>query len=267
MEEQQASDRVWSTLIQRQTPQVERYACREYLEGFALLNLPPTHVPSLEALNQAITPRTGWRLQRTSIRYSDAVPWYRHFARRIFLITNYMRTWEELDFTPEPDMFHDMFGHLPFMVLPAYTALQEIFGPAFLRTDAEHREQIKRIAWFTTEFGMMREGDGLKVFGAGLLSSVGEIRHVMEGRTPILPFSIENVITRTKAIYTYNETLFAIDSLAALKDELRSYFDSLPTAAPEADPARDSAIEDWELADLADAPGAPRKAVTAVSPA
>ena len=266
MERQQESDRVWTTLVERQTPQIERYACREYLEGFAILDLPSSHVPSLEFLNQAITPRTGWRLERTPIRYSDAVPWYRHFARKIFLITNYMRSWEELDFTPEPDMFHDMFGHLPFMVLPAYTALQEIFGPAFLRTDAEHREQIKRLAWFTTEFGMIREGGGLKVFGAGLLSSVGEIRHVMEGRTPILPFSIENVIKHTKAIYTYNETLFAIESLAALKEELSGYFATLPIAAPETDTAPDAPIEDWELDDLVGAPGAPRPA-SAVSPA
>jgi phenylalanine-4-hydroxylase len=260
MEQQQEQDRVWRTLVQRQTPQVERYACREYLEGFAVLRLPQDHVPSLEALNQVITPRTGWSLQRTPVRYSDAVPWYRHFARRTFLITDYMRSWEELDFTPEPDMFHDIFGHLPFMVLPEYTALQELFGPAFLRTDPEHREQIKRLAWFTTEFGLLREGNGLKVFGAGLLSSVGEIRHVMEGRTPILPFSVENVITRTKAIYTFNETLFAIDSLPALKDELRAYFDSLPQGAPDPSDHEDALAEDWELTDLATAPGAPQRA-------
>jgi phenylalanine-4-hydroxylase len=170
MERQQESDRVWSTLVQRQTPQVERHACREYLEGFAILDLPPTHVPSLEALNRAITPRTGWRLQRTPIRYSDAVPWYRQFARKVFLITNYMRTWEELDFTPEPDMFHDMFGHLPFMVLPAYTALQEIFGPAFLRTDAEHREQINALPG-SRPSSADAEGDGLKVSAPAALRS------------------------------------------------------------------------------------------------
>ena len=263
MENGREQDRVWETLVRRQRPQVEAFACQEYLEGLAILSLPEDRVPSLQALNASITPRTGWRLRRTPVRYSDAVPWYRHFARRLFLITDYMRSWEELEFTPEPDMFHDIFGHLPFMVLPEYTALQDLFAPAFLRTDARHRELIKRLAWFTTEFGLIREGGRLKIFGAGLLSSVGEMQHVMQGRTPVLPFSVENVIARTKAIYTYNETLFAFDSLEGLKAELLAWFDSLPVAPIEEDRGvvDDVApLEDWELADLATAPGAPQRA-------
>lgn len=264
----QAQHDVWKTLFLRQLPNVQAFACREYLDGFRILGLPTDHLPSLDALNGVITPLTGWRTRRTHVRYSDAVPWYRHFARRIFLITDYIRTWQELEFTPEPDMFHDIFGHLPFMVLPEYTALQDLFAPAFLRTDAEHREHIKRLAWFSTEFGLIREAGRLKVFGAGLLSSVGEIQHVMEGHTPILPFSVENVITQTKAIYTYNENLFAFDSIDALKAELRAYFDSLPVAPIQDDPGAGDAtasLEDWELADLASAPGAPRQTTTVES--
>jgi phenylalanine-4-hydroxylase len=170
-----------------------------------------------------------------------------------------MRSWQELDFTPEPDMFHDIFGHLPFLVLPEYTGLLDLFAPAFLRTDDDHREHIKRLAWFTTEFGLIRQAGRLKVFGSGLLSSVGEIRHVMDGRTPILPFSVELILARTKAIYTFNETLFAFDSLAALTSELRAYFDSVPPRALPDLPTRDedeSNLVDWELADLAGGPGA-----------
>jgi len=121
---------VWSTLVRRQTPQVEAFACREYLEGSAILRLPDDRLPSLEELESVITPRTGWRLRRTPIRYSDALPWYRHFGRKTFLVTDYMRSWHELDFTPEPDMFHDIFGHLPFLVLPEYTSLLVVENPA-----------------------------------------------------------------------------------------------------------------------------------------
>ena len=261
MDAGQEPNGVWSTLVRRQTPQVEAFACREYLEGSAILRLPDDRLPSLEELESVITPRTGWRLRRTPIRYSDALPWYRHFGRKTFLVTDYMRSWHELDFTPEPDMFHDIFGHLPFLVLPRYAALLDLFAQPFLRTDDQHRQHIKRLAWFTTEFGLLREAGRLKVFGAGLLSSVGEMRHVMDGRTPILPFSINNVLTRTKAIYTFNETLFAFDSLAALTSELRAYFDSVPTAArPEirAGAGGETALEDWELADLAGGPPAVR---------
>jgi phenylalanine-4-hydroxylase len=248
-----AQHKLWRTLFERQLPNVRRWACREYLEGFDLLGLPADRVPSLEELNAAITPQTGWRLRRTPVRYSDALPWYRHFARRIFLITNYLRSWEELDFTPEPDMFHDIFGHLPFMVLPDYTAIQDLFALPYLRASPEKREEIKRVAWYSTEFGLIRQAGELKILGAGILSSAGETQHVMAGNTPILPFRISHVIERTKAIYTYNEVLFVVDSLQALRAELETYFESIPAVNPiePADlPQPEGMLEDWELTDL-----------------
>ena len=218
---------VWRDLYSRQLQNVRKYACREYLEGFDILSLHADRIPSLNELNAEITPRTGWRTVRTVVRYSDAVPWYHHFAKRQFLITDYMRGRHEMDFTPEPDMFHDIFGHLPFMALPEYAALQDMFAPAFLKATAEQRENIKRLAWFSTEFGLIRENGGHKIFGAGLLSSFGEIGHVMAGNTPVHPFTIENVIGYDKAIYTFNEVLFEFESLDALKEELARYFDSI----------------------------------------
>lgn len=218
---------IWATLYARQAPTVLEHASRHYLEGFEILGMPAERIPSLPQLNAVITPRTGWRTVRTVVRYSDAVPWYHHFAKRQFLITDYMRGRHELDFTPEPDMFHDIFGHLPFMVLPEYTELQEMFAPAFLRANAEQRENIKRLAWFSTEFGLIREEGELKIFGAGLISSHGEIKHIMAGNTPVRPFTVENVIGYAKAIYTFNEVLFEFESIAALKLELARYFDSI----------------------------------------
>lgn len=218
---------VWRDLYARQLPNVHRYACQQYLDGFEILNLPAERIPQLNELNAAITPRTGWRTVRTVVRYSDAVPWYHHFAKRQFLITDYLRGRHEMDFTPEPDMFHDIFGHLPFMVLPEYAALQELFAPAFLKANDEQRENIKRLAWFSTEFGLIRQDGELKIFGAGLISSFGEIQHVMEGKTPVRPFTIENVIGYEKAIYTFNEVLFEFASIEALKLELHRYFETI----------------------------------------
>jgi phenylalanine-4-hydroxylase len=219
--------KIWQTLYRRQLPRVEKYACREYLEGFDILELPADQIPGLDFLNGRITPRTGWSTVRTKIRYSDAVQWYRHFACREFLVTDYLRDWGELDFTPEPDMFHDIFGHLPFMVLPAYTELQDLFAPAFHRANPEQRENIKRLAWFSTEFGLIREAGEVKIFGAGLISSSGEMEHVLAGNVPLLPFKVETIINYDKAIWSYNQQLFVFDSLADLKDELQWYFDSL----------------------------------------
>lgn len=227
MTDPRQQDRIWATLYERQLPRVRKHACREYLEGAGRLALPPDRVPGLEELNAAITPATGWQAVRTSVRYSDAVPWYRAFARKQFLVTDYMRDWPELEFTPEPDMFHDIFGHLPFMTLSRYTDLQEMFAPAFERADAKQREDIKRLAWFSTEFGLIHEQGQLKVFGAGLISSIGEIENVVSGSVPVLPFTIENVIGHDKAIYSFNEALFVFENLESLKQELASYFDLL----------------------------------------
>jgi phenylalanine-4-hydroxylase len=218
---------IWAILYARQLPNIRKYVCQHYLEGFDILGLPEDHIPKLPELNAVITPRTGWRTVRTAVRYSDALPWYHHFAKKQFLVTNYLRDWHELDFTPEPDMFHDIFGHLPFMLLPEYTALQEMFALAFLRANNEQREHIKRLAWFSTEFGLIRENAKIKIFGAGLISSYGEIQRPAAGSVPILPFTIKNVIGYDKAIYSFNKVLFVIDSIEALKAELSRYFDTL----------------------------------------
>lgn len=227
MEFSQEQHAVWEVLYKRQLPRIRQHACRAYLEGFGVLGLPSDRIPSLQELNRCLLPRTGWRTVRTRVRYTDGLPWYRAFARKHFLVTDYMRTRKELDFTPEPDMFHDIFGHLPFMALPAYTRLQEMFAPAFLRADAGQRENIKRLAWFSTEFGLIREDGELKVFGAGLISSSGEMDHVMGGRVPLRPFTVQNVIGFEKAIYSFNEVLFVFDSIEALECELGSYFGGL----------------------------------------
>ncbi len=182
-----------------------------YLRGAEILDLPADCIPSLAALNARITPRTGWQVVRTPVRYSDAVPWYTQFARRRFMVTDYMRGWDELEFTPEPDMFHDIFGHLPFMVLPEYTSLQEMFAPAFIGANDRQREDIKRLAWYSTEFGLIREEAELKIFGAGLMSSSGEIENVLQGHVEIQPFTIENVIGHEKAVWSYNDVLFCFE--------------------------------------------------------
>lgn len=219
---------IWRILYATQAPKVKKYACREYLEGSDYLKLPDDHIPSVQWLNKKITPRTGWKTVRTKVRYSDAVQWYQHFAKKEFLITDYVRSREELTFTPEPDMFHDVFGHLPYFTLPRYVEIQELFAPAFhkAKTDDE-RENVKRLAWFSTEFGLIRENGELKVFGTGLISSSAEMEHVLAGNTPLMEFDVETIVNFDKAIWSFNNQLFIFESLEALKRELTRYFDSL----------------------------------------
>ena len=219
---------IWRTLYQRQTLKINRYACKEYIAGFNALQLPENFIPSTAWLNERITPRTGWKTVRTKVRYSDAVQWYQHFSRKEFLITDYVRSRDELEFTPEPDMFHDVYGHLPYFTLPEYVAIQEMFAPAFNKAlSDEQRENIKRLAWFSTEFGLILENGQRKIFGTGLISSSGEMEHVLAGNTPIEPFKVETIVNFDKAIWSFNKTLFEFESLPALKKELARYFDEL----------------------------------------
>jgi phenylalanine-4-hydroxylase len=219
---------IWRMLYERQAPKVKQYACNEYLEGSQNLKLPPDHIPSIQWLNERITPRTGWKTIRTRVRYSDAVQWYQHFARKEFLVTDYVRSKDELEFTPEPDMFHDVYGHLPYFTLPRYAGIQEMFAPAFHKaTTDEQRENIKRLAWFSTEFGLIRQDGELKVFGTGLISSSAEMEHVLAGKTPLLDFRVETIVNFDKAIWSFNNQLFVFDSLESLKAELARYFDTL----------------------------------------
>ena len=179
---------IWTALYDNLLPRVRQYACEDYLQGFELLELPRDRIPSLDYLNARITPRTGWECVRTTVRYTSAVPWYHEFAQKHFLVTDYIRTWDEFDWTHEPDMFHDIFGHLPFMTLKHYAELEEMFAPTFLRANDEQRENIKRLAWFSTEFGIIREKGRLKIFGAGLISGAAEFDNVINETVPLMPF-------------------------------------------------------------------------------
>jgi phenylalanine-4-hydroxylase len=125
-------------------------------------------------------------------------------------------------------MFHDIFGHLPFFMLPEYAELQEMFAPAYLASETkEEKENIKRLAWYSTEFGMKREDGELKVFGTGLMSGGDEFTRAAEGKMTYHEFSIENVVGHDKVMYEQHSDLYVIESVDALEAELARYFDPI----------------------------------------
>jgi phenylalanine-4-hydroxylase len=160
-------------------PHLLEHICHEYKTGLGLLDLDPRRIPTVAHLNERITPHTGWRIERTAVRYTPADDWYVKFARRIFLITDYLRTREQMIFTPEPDMFHDIFGHLPYLTLDFYARLEDKFAPAYQKATPTEREVIKRLAWYSTEFGLVMEDNRIKVFGAGIISGRAELANTI----------------------------------------------------------------------------------------
>ena len=179
-------------------PYLLEHLCHEYHRGLELLELDPHHIPTVAHLNEHITPRTGWRVERTVVRYTPADDWYKKFAQRVFLITDYLRTRDQMEFTPEPDMFHDIFGHLPFLTQKFYADIEDKFAPAYMKATQEEREVIKRLAWYSTEFGLVVQENRFKVFGAGIISGRKELtRTIME----FYRLGRDNVIDYTKPIY------------------------------------------------------------------
>jgi phenylalanine-4-hydroxylase len=171
---------IWADLFAGvHRPYLMEHICREYVDGLALLELDPLHIPTVAHLNERITPRTGWRIERTAVRYTLADDWYKKFAQRIFMITDYLRTRDQLEFTPEPDMFHDIFGHLPYLTQGFYARIEDKFAPAYLKATTDEREVIKRLAWYSTEFGLVMEDNRFKVFGAGTISGRSELTNTI----------------------------------------------------------------------------------------
>ena len=176
-EEQHA---IWAELFSGvYRPDLQEHICEEFHHGFERLALNPDRIPTIGELNERITPHTGWKVERTTVRYTNADDWYLKFARRIFLVTDYLRSREQISFTPEPDMFHDIFGHLPYLTMPFYAALEDKFAPAYIKATPSEREVIKRLAWYSTEFGLVVERNRLKVFGAGIISGRAELANTI----------------------------------------------------------------------------------------
>jgi phenylalanine-4-hydroxylase len=176
-EEQHA---IWTDLFAGvHQPYLMEHICQEFKTGLALLELDPYHIPTVAHLNDRITPRTGWHIERTIIRYTLADDWYKKFAQRVFLITDYLRTRDQMEFTPEPDMFHDIFGHLPYLTMEFYARIEDKFAPAYMKATQDEKEVIKRLAWYSTEFGLVVQENRFKVFGAGIISGRAEFANAI----------------------------------------------------------------------------------------
>jgi phenylalanine-4-hydroxylase len=197
---------IWADLFAGiHQPYLLEHLCQQWKDGLQLLDLDPLHIPTVAHLNDHITPRTGWHIERTVVRYTLADDWYKKFAQRIFLITDYLRSRDQMEFTPEPDMFHDIFGHLPYLTMEFYARIEDKFAPAYLKATPDEREVIKRLAWYSTEFGLVMEDNRFKVFGAGIISGRAEFANaIME----FYRLSRDNVINYSEAVFEQLNDLF-----------------------------------------------------------
>ncbi|MEN9934510.1 MAG: hypothetical protein RLZZ387_1089 [Chloroflexota bacterium] len=213
----------WATLYARQMERMPEHACAEWLAGFPRLGLDPARLPDPRAVSARLREMSGWTLGDAQNEYLGATEWFEHIRERRFPVTNYIRTPEELAFTPLPDLFHEYFGHLAFFTDRRFGDIAQAFGPLYFAGDERQQLEVARLWWYTTEFGLIREGGALKAFGAGLLSSIDELDKAFAPDTPRLPFDIRRAAETPSAVYNMHSTYWVFDSVEQIAEIIRAY--------------------------------------------
>jgi len=208
----QEQNAVWSELVRRRMPQLQEHACREYLLGFEQIELREDQLPDLKAVSTLLGPRTGWQSTPVS-GFLPADAFFEMLANRMFPTTTWLRSRESMEYTPEPDIFHDVFGHVPMHAHPIFGDFLQHYGKvcAGLRS-AEALEQMGRLFWFTVEFGLIRQDGRVKVYGSGLISSHGECTRVLDGGCEIRPFDLDQVLAQRFDTGSMQPILYAVES-------------------------------------------------------
>jgi phenylalanine-4-hydroxylase len=204
---------VWAELVNRRMPQLLQHACQEYLDGFEQIGLREDQLPDLKAVSARLQPRTGWQ----STPVSGFLPpdaFFEMLAARMFPTTTWLRSRESLEYTPEPDIFHDVFGHVPMHAHTVFGNFLQHYGQicARLMHDPIALEKMGRVFWFTVEFGVIRQNGELKVYGSGLISSHGECTRVIEGGAEIRDFDLDQVMNQEFDTGAMQPVLYAVES-------------------------------------------------------
>jgi phenylalanine-4-hydroxylase len=205
---------IWRELVQRRLPQLEEHASAAYLEGFQAIGLKPDALPDLTAVSARLQPRTGWSSTPVS-GFLPADAFFEMLAARMFPTTTWIRSREAMEYTPEPDIFHDVFGHVPMHAHPVFADFLEHYGKVCAGlTSQDDLERMGRLFWFTVEFGVIREAGKIKVYGSGLISSHGECTQVIEraGGLEIREFDLEKVLDTVVDVSKMQPVLYAIES-------------------------------------------------------
>jgi phenylalanine-4-hydroxylase len=207
---------VWALLYARRLRALQETGSRVFLRGAEAIGLGPDQVPDLAAVNARLAARTGW----SAVPVAGFIPAPQFFgclAMRRFPTTIIVRPREQLDYLPEPDIFHDVFGHVPLHADPVFADFLQRFGALAAAAETEAQTaRMARLFWFTVEFGLIREGGRVKVYGSGLISSHGDAANALGPACERRPFSLDAVFAQPFAIDRFQEVLFVIDSFDQL---------------------------------------------------
>ncbi|MGH8123545.1 MAG: phenylalanine 4-monooxygenase [Rudaea sp.] len=233
-----ADHATWATLFKRQREVLHGRACREFIDNQQRFGMTPDAIPKFDDLNRVLRKVTGWEL----IGVEGLLPeltFFDHLANRRFPVTWWIRRPEQIDYISEPDLFHDLFGHVPLLLNPLFGDYIQAYGAGGVKAHglgAEALVNLTRLYWYTVEFGLIRErdksgDDGLRIYGSGIVSSKGESIHCLESSAPNrIGFDMPRIMRTRYRIDTYQKTYFVIDSFEQLMNATRPDFTSLYAA-------------------------------------
>ena len=204
---------VWDTLFARQSEMLVGRASSAFMRGIDVLKLSKPGIPDFAELNERLMAATGWSVVAVPGLVPDEV-FFRHLANRRFVAGNFIRRADQLDYLQEPDVFHDVFGHVPMLTDPVFADYMAAYGQGGLRSlgyGALHK--LARLYWYTVEFGLIEEDGALRIYGAGIVSSYGESRFALDDPTPNrIAFDLKRVMRTNYIIDDYQQSYFVIPS-------------------------------------------------------
>lgn len=219
-----ADHALWRRLYERQAKLLPDYACREFSAGLEAMQI-ADGIPNLEAISRQLVKATGWRLLAVPGLVPDDV-FFAHLARRQFPVTNWIRKPEEIDYLVEPDIFHDFFGHVPLLFDSVFADYMQAYG--IKGTEAQRLGAtaiLARLYWYMVEFGLIRTPEGIRAYGAGMLSSHAETVFSVDDASPHrIRFDLDRVMRTKYRIDDFQETYFVLDSFQELFEATRRDF-------------------------------------------
>lgn len=209
----------WGRLYERQRALLPGLACREFLRAQDAMGMSPRQIPRLEQINEVLAAATGWTLVGVEGLLPE-LDFFEHLAHRRFPVTWWIRRPDQVDYIEEPDLFHDLFGHVPLLMEPRFADYMQAYGRGGVKAHAigaEALAALTRLYWYTVEFGLVATTEGLRIYGAGIVSSKGESLHALQSAAPNrLGFDLERVLRTRYRIDTFQKTYFVIDGFDAL---------------------------------------------------
>ena len=207
----------WDRLFERQKSVLNHRACAEYLSAMESLRLSERGIPNMERLSDLLEPITGWRVVPVADLVPDAV-FFDHLANKRFPAGAFIRPENEFDYLQEPDIFHDIFGHVPMLANPVFAAFMQAYGQGGQRAlELGQLQNLARLYWYTVEFGLIKTDKGLRIYGAGIASSPRESVFCLEDPSPNrVMLDLERVMRTSYIIDDFQQTYFVIGSFEDL---------------------------------------------------